>query len=61
MGGTHVIPESTGSVSSVDLHAADLEGEEPEVEAEPAFLLDAPSRSLKYVFIHYSPLQGIYT
>ena len=61
MDDTHVIPESTGSVSSVDIHAADLEGEDPEVEAEPAFLLEAPSRCSKYVFIHYSPLQGIYT
>ena len=61
VGGTHASSKSTGSVSPADVHARDLEGEDPEVEIEPAFLLEAPSWSFEYVFIHYSPLQGIYT
>ena len=53
IGGNHTSSESTGSVSPVDIHAPDLEGEDPEVEVEPAFLLEAPSRSFKYVFMHF--------
>lgn len=59
--GEHRSSESTDSASSDEADVPGPVGEDPEVEAEPPFLLEDPSRRSKYVFMHYSPLQGIYT
>ena len=59
--GANPSSESIGSASPADVDVLGSVGEDPEVEAEPPFLLEEPSRSSKYVFFHYSPLQGIYT
>src|SRR5258706_614753 len=59
--GHHASSESIGLVSPAEIHVPGVEGVDLEVEVEPPFLLEAPSRSFKYVFMHHSPLQGIYT
>ena len=61
VGGADASSESIGSASSADVDVPGPVGEEPDGDSEPPFLLEEPSGRPKYVFMHYSPLQGIYT
>ncbi len=59
-------PGSVCSALSVGINAPEpfstlLGGEDPEIEREQPFLLENTTGLFEYVFMHSTPLQGIYT